>query len=100
MKVWNWIRRGGNLLLVLTVASVVLGICVGLAVRPAAPSEEVVRVIGFPGEIFMALLKLLTVPLIVSSLISGEFKPEISPLQYMYFSSLIIGGHGVEAYEA
>ncbi|XP_070573038.1 excitatory amino acid transporter-like [Ptychodera flava] len=68
-KVLAWIKK--DLLLVLTVTGVVLGIIFGLALRAVEPSETAILLIGFPGEILMRLLKMLILPLIISSLITG-----------------------------
>ena len=62
---------GANLLLVLTFASVVLGIALGLALRVLQPSEDAITLINYPGELFMRLLKLMILPLVVASLITG-----------------------------
>ncbi|CAJ0606145.1 unnamed protein product, partial [Cylicocyclus nassatus] len=61
----------GNLLLILTILGVVVGVFGGGLLRLLQPSEEVVRYIGFPGELFMNMLKAMILPLIVASLISG-----------------------------
>ena len=61
-----------NLLLVLTFASVVLGIALGLALRVLQPSEDAITLINYPGELFMRLLKLMILPLVVCSLITGS----------------------------
>ncbi|XP_070572982.1 excitatory amino acid transporter-like [Ptychodera flava] len=68
-KVLAWIRR--DLLLFLTVMGVLLGIVFGLSLRAVEPSETTILLIGFPGEILMRLLKMLILPLIISSLITG-----------------------------
>lgn len=60
-----------NLLLLLTIASVVVGVVVGLSVKEAYPAREAVELIAFPGEIFLRMLKMLILPLIVFSLIAG-----------------------------
>ncbi|XP_045216876.2 excitatory amino acid transporter-like [Mercenaria mercenaria] len=60
-----------NLLLILTIAGVVLGIILGCIIRLAEPSENAIMIISFPGEILMRALKMLILPLIVSSLIVG-----------------------------
>ncbi|PAA70161.1 hypothetical protein BOX15_Mlig005305g2 [Macrostomum lignano] len=60
-----------NLLVTLTVLAVVLGIVVGLTTRLASPGERAIMIVGFPGELLMNMLKMLIIPLIVSSLISG-----------------------------
>uniref|UniRef100_A0A1I8HJ12 Amino acid transporter n=1 Tax=Macrostomum lignano TaxID=282301 RepID=A0A1I8HJ12_9PLAT len=66
-----------NLLVTLTVLAVVLGIVVGLTTRLASPGERAIMIVGFPGELLMNMLKMLIIPLIVSSLISapaGQFQ--------------------------
>ena len=45
----------------------------GFAVRSAEPSAEVIMFISFPGEVLMRMLKMLILPLIISSLISGNY---------------------------
>nr|ALR88673.1 glutamate transporter-like 134 [Saccoglossus kowalevskii] len=69
MKVLDWCRL--NLLLVLTVLGVLLGIILGLSIRAADPSDRAIMLIGFPGALLMTMLKMLILPLIISSLISG-----------------------------
>lgn len=57
-----------------TLASVVLGVIVGLVLRNTANgkwSERDVMYIKFIGEIFLRILKGLTLPLIISSLIAA-----------------------------
>ena len=66
----SWLRT--NLLLVLTVLGVVFGVIIGFAMRGANPSDDVIMFISFPGEVLMRMLKMLILPLIVSSLITGE----------------------------
>ncbi|KAK0395605.1 hypothetical protein QR680_001354 [Steinernema hermaphroditum] len=57
--------------LVLTILAIFGGILVGFVVRVQEPSEKTIHLIGFPGEIFMNMLKMMILPLIASSLISG-----------------------------
>ncbi|KAL8559483.1 hypothetical protein ACOMHN_037147 [Nucella lapillus] len=68
-KVLSWCRR--NLLLVLTVVGVVLGCILGFSLRVVQPSGDAIMLISFPGDILMRMLKLLILPLIVSSMITG-----------------------------
>ena len=70
LQVLKWARS--ELLLVLTVIGVILGVIVGLAGRLGNPSPAVVALIAFPGDVLMRMLKMLIIPLIVSSLISGQ----------------------------
>ncbi|XP_029438597.1 excitatory amino acid transporter 2 isoform X1 [Rhinatrema bivittatum] len=70
LRIWDKIR--GNLLLSLTVFGVILGAVCGGLLRFAAPIHpDIIMVIGFPGDILMRMLKMLILPLIISSLITG-----------------------------
>ncbi|XP_070542913.1 excitatory amino acid transporter-like [Ptychodera flava] len=69
VKVLAWVKK--DLLLVLTVAGVLLGIIFGLSLRAANPSDTAIMLIGFPGDLLMRMLKMLILPLIISSLITG-----------------------------
>uniref|UniRef100_A0A673I4W2 Amino acid transporter n=1 Tax=Sinocyclocheilus rhinocerous TaxID=307959 RepID=A0A673I4W2_9TELE len=61
-----------NLLLTLTVMGVILGAVSGMLLRVASPIDDnIVMVIAFPGDILMRMLKMLILPLIISSLITG-----------------------------
>lgn len=61
-----------NLLLTLTVMGVILGAVAGMLLRVASPIDDnIVMVIAFPGDILMRMLKMLILPLIISSLITG-----------------------------
>ncbi|XP_048258317.1 excitatory amino acid transporter 1-like [Haliotis rufescens] len=51
--------------------SVVVGGAVGVFCRQLNLSPETIQLIGFPGEIFMRMLKVLILPLIVASMITG-----------------------------
>lgn len=62
-----------NMLLVFTILGVLLGLLLGFLGRMLAPSTESIMLISFPGEILMGMLKMLILPLIVSSMISGKF---------------------------
>ena len=48
-----------------------MGFVVGFALRVSHLSEDTITFISFPGDILMRMLKMLILPLIVSSLISG-----------------------------
>ncbi|KAI1286667.1 Excitatory amino acid transporter 2 [Halotydeus destructor] len=62
---------GENALLALTIASVVLGGILGAVGRSGDFSDDTIELISFPGDILMRMLKMLILPLIVSSLIAG-----------------------------
>ena len=70
-QVCSWCFRGENALLVLTIAGVILGLVIGFLARFASYTEGTVDLISFPGDILMRMLKMLILPLIVSSLIAG-----------------------------
>nr|XP_033812045.1 neutral amino acid transporter B(0) [Geotrypetes seraphini] len=61
----------GNLLVLLTVAGVLCGVALGLAVRPLPLSQAQIIAFGFPGELLLRLLKMIIIPLVVCSLVSG-----------------------------
>ncbi|CAD5212045.1 unnamed protein product [Bursaphelenchus okinawaensis] len=69
MAKMSWLRK--NILLVATIASVLLGAVLGFIVRTQQPSPFTIMVISFPGEVLMHMLKMMILPLIISSLISG-----------------------------
>uniref|UniRef100_A0A8C2E6Z1 Amino acid transporter n=1 Tax=Cyprinus carpio TaxID=7962 RepID=A0A8C2E6Z1_CYPCA len=61
-----------NLLLTLTVLGVITGSVAGILLRYASPlPADVIMVIAFPGDILMRMLKMVILPLIISSLITG-----------------------------
>ena len=60
-----------NLLLILTILSVVVGITVGLSVHVAQPGRVCIEIIALPGELFLRMLKMLILPLIIFSLMAG-----------------------------
>ncbi|KAJ8369020.1 hypothetical protein SKAU_G00090480 [Synaphobranchus kaupii] len=60
-----------NLLVILTVAGVIVGVFIGLAVRNAELSKTQIIYFGFPGELLIRLLKMIIIPLVVCSLVSG-----------------------------
>ncbi|XP_062305722.1 excitatory amino acid transporter 3 [Osmerus eperlanus] len=61
-----------NWLLIATVVSVVLGIGLGVVVREYGSLSHLHKqYFGFPGEILMRMLKLVILPLIISSMITG-----------------------------
>ncbi|KAM4703987.1 excitatory amino acid transporter 2-like [Rhinophrynus dorsalis] len=66
----SWLRR--HLLLILTIAGVLLGSLFGCLLRLLPPLDgNILILISFPGDILMRMLKMLILPLIISSLISG-----------------------------
>ncbi|CAB1351733.1 unnamed protein product [Coregonus sp. 'balchen'] len=61
-----------NWLLIATIVSVLLGIGLGVVVREYASLSHLEKqYFGFPGDILMRMLKLVILPLIISSMITG-----------------------------
>lgn len=72
-KGYDWKRfLKNNWLLLSTVAAVVLGISIGVLVREYSKLSNLEKFyFAFPGEILMRMLKLIILPLIISSMITG-----------------------------
>lgn len=68
-KVLAWMRT--NCLLMLTIAGVFCGFLAGFLCRVLEPSQGTIELVSFPGELLMRMLKMLILPLIISSLITG-----------------------------
>ncbi|XP_076134385.1 solute carrier family 1 member 7b isoform X3 [Alosa pseudoharengus] len=70
-----WVRVKGvckqNGLLILSVMAVIIGCLLGFFLRSKQLSEQEVKYFQFPGELLMRMLKMLILPLVVSSLMSG-----------------------------
>ncbi|XP_063728249.1 excitatory amino acid transporter-like [Symsagittifera roscoffensis] len=60
-----------DLLLYLTILAVLMGALVGFILRTYEPEPYTIYVLKFPGEIMLRMLKMLILPLITCSLISG-----------------------------
>uniref|UniRef100_A0A0N5B977 Amino acid transporter n=1 Tax=Strongyloides papillosus TaxID=174720 RepID=A0A0N5B977_STREA len=60
-----------EVLLLFTMIGVVFGVGIGIAFRNINLSNMAIHLIGFPGEIFMNLLKMIILPLISLSIICG-----------------------------
>ena len=65
----SWLKE--NLLLVITFSGVFLGVLIGIALKPLDLDNMSISYIAYPGELFMRLLKLMILPLIIASLITG-----------------------------
>ena len=68
----GWLKE--NLLLVITFSGVFLGVLIGVLLKPLELEPLTISYLAYPGELFMRLLKLMILPLIIASLITGEFK--------------------------
>ncbi|XP_043941386.1 excitatory amino acid transporter 5 isoform X2 [Protopterus annectens] len=62
-------KRNG--LLILSVLSVIVGCLLGFFLRTRHLSDQEIKYFQFPGELLMRMLKMLILPLVVSSLMSG-----------------------------
>ncbi|XP_023650352.1 solute carrier family 1 member 7b [Paramormyrops kingsleyae] len=69
VRVKNVCKQNG--LLILSVLAVVIGCLLGFFLRSRHLSEQEVKYFQFPGELLMRMLKMLILPLVVSSLMSG-----------------------------
>ncbi|XP_035279292.1 solute carrier family 1 member 7a [Anguilla anguilla] len=68
-RVKNVCKQNG--LLILSVLAVIIGCLLGFFLRARHLSEQEVKYFQFPGELLMRMLKMLILPLVVSSLMSG-----------------------------
>jgi len=65
----TWLSQ--NMLLVITFSGVSFGVLIGILLRRYDLDDDTIYYIGYPGELFMRLLKLMILPLIIASLITG-----------------------------
>ncbi|KAG8448435.1 hypothetical protein GDO86_015504 [Hymenochirus boettgeri] len=70
----------GNVLVILTVLGVLLGAGLGMALRPVGMSKAQIASFSFPGELLIRLLKMIILPLVVCSLVSGAASLQPSAL--------------------
>ena len=90
-----------NLLLLLTIASVIVGLVIGISVKNASQLAQ--ELIAFPGELFLRSLKMMILPLIVLSLTSGLGSLDIRvagslgvrALVYYSFTTIVAVGTGL-----
>ncbi|CAK6980613.1 solute carrier family 1 member 7b isoform X1 [Scomber scombrus] len=69
VRVKNVCKQNG--LLIMSVMAVVIGCLLGFFLRTKRLTEQEVKYFQFPGELLMRMLKMLILPLVVSSLMSG-----------------------------
>ncbi|KAK3104137.1 hypothetical protein FSP39_024686 [Pinctada imbricata] len=60
-----------NLLVLLTMVGVGLGFALGFGVRSLDPSKDAIMWLGICGELYLRMLKMMIVPLIIASVITG-----------------------------
>uniref|UniRef100_A0A182W9R7 Amino acid transporter n=1 Tax=Anopheles minimus TaxID=112268 RepID=A0A182W9R7_9DIPT len=69
----SWSRvLADNKLILITLSGVLLGVIIGFTFRPLGLSSDSLMLIAYPGELFMRVLKLMILPLVIASLISGS----------------------------
>nr|XP_039254351.1 excitatory amino acid transporter 2-like [Styela clava] len=70
---WQKVRpRGEKLLMTLTIAGVLIGIVIGFSVKyTTETSKTTITLIKFPGELLMRMLKMLIIPIIITSVVTG-----------------------------
>lgn len=86
-----------NLLVLLTLIGAAVGFLIGIAVRNTHPTESTLMWIGILGEIYLNMLKMMIVPLIVASVITGTAtldpksngKISIVSLGYIMFTNFL-----------
>jgi len=67
---WTGVKE--NLILILLLGSVILGCMIGFIVRATTTfTKREIMYLAFPGEMLMRMLKMLILPLVICSLISG-----------------------------
>ncbi|GCB82051.1 hypothetical protein scyTo_0022271 [Scyliorhinus torazame] len=77
-KVLSFLRR--NSLVIFTVFGVLLGLAVGLGVRRLHISRTHLLYFAFPGELLLRLLKMVILPVVFCSLVSGAASLDIRAL--------------------
>ncbi|MEQ2172596.1 hypothetical protein GOODEAATRI_022733, partial [Goodea atripinnis] len=100
-------RLGGflsrNLLVILTVSGVVVGVGLGMLVRSMNLTKAQMSHFAFPGEMLLRMLKMIILPLVVCSLVSGAASLDTRSLgklggiavAYFLVTTLIASGIGV-----
>ncbi|XP_022645820.1 excitatory amino acid transporter-like isoform X2 [Varroa jacobsoni] len=61
-----------NFFLVTTVFGVIAGIVLGVALRSLEPSVQMISFVELPGEVFMRCLRLLILPMMIATIVSGS----------------------------
>ena len=67
-------QKRGNKLLIYDIVFFVAGIVIGVVGRNVGVTNQLVLLIGFPGEIYTRLLRMIPILLVISSIISGRYR--------------------------
>ncbi|KAJ4949311.1 hypothetical protein JOQ06_020827 [Pogonophryne albipinna] len=94
---------GNNLLVILTVSGVLVGVGLGMMVRNMDLTKAQMTYFAFPGEMLLRMLKMIILPLVVCSLVSGAASLDTRSLgklggiavAYFLVTTLIASGIGV-----
>lgn len=100
-KVLEFLKR--NLLVIMTVSGVLVGVVLGMVVRGMNLNKAQMIYFAFPGEMLLRMLKMIILPLVVCSLISGAASLDTRSLgklggiavAYFLGTTLIASGIGV-----
>lgn len=100
-RLMEFLRR--NLLVILTVSGVLLGVGLGMVVRNMNLTKAQMTYFAFPGEMLLRMLKMIILPLVVCSLVSGAASLDTRSLgklggiavAYFLVTTLIASGIGV-----
>uniref|UniRef100_A0A8C5ET88 Amino acid transporter n=1 Tax=Gouania willdenowi TaxID=441366 RepID=A0A8C5ET88_GOUWI len=100
-KLLEFVER--NLLVILTVSGVLVGVGLGMMVRPMNLTKAQMSYFAFPGEMLLRMLKMIILPLVVCSLVSGAASLDTRSLgklggiavSYFLVTTLIASGIGV-----
>ncbi|XP_056147559.1 neutral amino acid transporter A [Lampris incognitus] len=92
-----------NLLVIMTVSGVLVGVGLGMAVRNMNLTRAQMTYFAFPGEMLLRMLKMIILPLVVCSLVSGAASLDTRSLgklggvavSYFLVTTLIASGIGV-----
>uniref|UniRef100_A0A3Q1B0M1 Amino acid transporter n=1 Tax=Amphiprion ocellaris TaxID=80972 RepID=A0A3Q1B0M1_AMPOC len=100
-KLLEFLRK--NLLVIMTVSGVLVGVGLGMMVRNMSLTKAQMTYFAFPGEMLLRMLKMIILPLVVCSLISGAASLDTRSLgklggiavAYFLVTTLIASGIGV-----
>lgn len=92
-----------NLLVILTVSGVLVGVGLGMMVRSMELTRAEMTYFAFPGEMLLRMLKMIILPLVICSLISGAASLDTRSLGklggiavgYFFVTTLIASAIGV-----